>query len=336
MLTGSAKPSAGITASAVIALLGSVVAILFGGLMALSSVAVSTSSAARPPDQPLPSIAAIVIMAGIQFGFGAWGIASAVGLLLLRKWARFSFLIFGGLLAFFSFCAGSGLLFAAIAMTSTLPPTANVSPGLFTAVMLVFTVISVICLAVAVWWLVYFNRSSVKAQFGAGAVASQPRQFPLAVSIIAWVFVVGGVVTAVQMLFSYPLVLFGIVLRGWASSLVLALLAAISLSAGIGLLKKRVEAHSLAVGYSAFGILNVVSYIVLPGSFARMQEVMRETQRSQTAVFPPSAMNSLMVFVMLIGLIFTGAILVLLIKARRPFIEACHASLERPPVGGLQ
>ena len=41
MVTGSAKPSAGITASAVIALLGSVIAILFGGLMALSGLAMT-------------------------------------------------------------------------------------------------------------------------------------------------------------------------------------------------------------------------------------------------------------------------------------------------------
>jgi hypothetical protein len=326
MLTGSAKPSGGITASAIIAILGSVVAILFGGLMALSGLAGRGSAAAGPPDPRLPSIAVIAIMAGLEFGFGAWGIASAVGLLLLKKWARLCFVIFGGLLAFFSFCAASGSLLAAFALPSTLPP--NVPPGLFTAVSLVFTVISVIGLAIAIWWLVYFNRSSVRAQFAAGADAAQPRQFPLAVSIIAWLLVAGGVINAVQMLFSYPLLIFGIVLRGWAAGVALALFAAVSLSAGIGLLKKRSEAHSLAVGYFAFGILNVISYVVLPGSFARMQDVIREAQPSQASGFPAGDMNSFMVFIMLFGLVFTIAVLVLLIKARRPFIAACQASTE--------
>jgi len=333
MFTGSAKPSAGITASAVIALLGSVVTILFGGLMALSGLA-SGSAAAGPPDSRLPSIAVIAIMAGMEFGFGAWGIASAVGLLLLKNWARLCFVIFGGLLAFFSFCAASGSLLAAIALPSTQPPTANVPPGLFMAVSLVFTVISLIGLAIAIWWLVYFNRSSVKAQFAGGAVAAQPHQFPLAVSFIAWLLVAGGVMNAVQMLFSYPLLLFGIVLRGWAAGVALALFAAVGLSTGIGLLKKRIEAHSLAVGYFAFGMLNVVSYVVVPGAFTRMQDVIRETQGSQASGFPGGATNAFMIFMMLVGIAFTGALLVLLIKARKPFIAACQAGIEHPPFGG--
>src|SRR5262249_31014259 len=163
-----------ITTSAVIALLGSVIAILFGGLMMLSGIAVVTSAAARPPDQPLPSAAAIAIMAGIEFGFGAWGIVSAVGLLRLQNWARLCFVIFGGLLAFFSFCTATGLVLASVAVPSTLPP--NVSPGLFRAVALVFATFSVIGFAIAIWWLVYFNRASVKAHFGADAVAAQPRR----------------------------------------------------------------------------------------------------------------------------------------------------------------
>jgi hypothetical protein len=326
MTTGSAKPSAGIIASAIVALLGSVIAILVGGLMALTGLAFSTSAAVPPPDQPLPSIAVIALMAGVEVGLGLWGIVSAVGLVRLQNWARQCFVVFGSLLAFLSFGSASGLLLAAIAQPSTLPP--NVSPDLFRAILLGFTVISVMGFAIAIWWLVYFNRASVKAQFGTGAVASEPRQFPLAVSIIAWIFIVGGVMTAVQMLFSYPLMLFGIVLRGWASSLTLALMAAISLSSGIGLLKKRAEAHSLAVGYSAFGILNLLSYLVLPGSFARMQEVFRETQPDQTPGLSAASMNSFLVFSMLVGLVFTSAMLVLLIRERRPFLDACRGNTE--------
>ena len=294
--------------------------------MALTGLALSTSAAGPSPDQPLPSIAVIALMASVEVGFGLWGMASAVGLVRLKNWARQCFVVFGGLLAFLSFGSASGLLLAAIAQPSTLPP--NVSPDLFRAILLGFTAVSVIGFAIAVWWLFYFNRASVKSQFGADAVAAQPRPFPLAVSIIAWIFIVGGVMTAVQMLFSYPLMLFWIVLRGWASSLTLALMAAISLSSGIGLLKKRVEAHSLAVGYSAFGILNLVSYLVLPGSFARLEGLLQETQASQTPAMPASAMNSFMLFAMLIGLVFTSAMLVLLIRARRPFIDACRSAVE--------
>jgi len=328
MFTDSRQRSAGITASAVVAILGSIGTFLMGAVMALNAFLIGTTpGASRLPNQPAPApLALAVIMAVFYFAFSAWGISSAVGLLQLRNWARRCFLIFGGLLAFLSFCTAAGSLIAALALPGTMPPAANVQPELIRAVAVVFIAISLIGVAIAVWWLVYFNRSSVKAAFDGGAVASTRRQFPLSISIVAWLLVAGGVINAIQMLLPYPLVLFGIVLRGWAASLALAFLAAVSLSAGIGLVKKRVEAHSLAVGYFGFGILNLVSYLVLPGSFARMQDLVRETQSSQA--LPVSAMNPLLVFGMLIGVVGTSAILWFLIKARRPFIDACRSDIE--------
>ena len=110
------------------------------------------------------------------------------------------------------------------------------------------------------------------------------------------------------------------------AGLALALFAAVGVTAGIGLLKKRVEAHSLAVGYFGFGILNLIAYLVLPGSFARMLDLARETQSSQA--LPASAMHPLLVFGMIIGVVSTSAILWFLIKARRPFIDACRSDIE--------
>jgi len=321
MLSGSAKPSAGIIASAAIAILGSLASMAFGALMAATGLAAGTSAAPGAPGQPLPSAAVIAIMASFYLAFGVWGAASAVGLLRRRNWARICFLIFGGLLAFFAFSAAAGSLIVALALPGTIPP--NVPPGLVRGVAVAFILISLICLSIAIWWLVYFNRSNVKAEFGTGTVASQPRQFPLTVSIVAWLLIGGGVINGIQMLFSYPLVLFGIVLRGWAAGLALALFAAVSVSAGIGLLKKRIEAHSLAVGYFVFGLLNVVSYLVLPGSFDRMQELVRETQSNQA--LPVNAMSPIMVVGMLTSIIGMSALLWFLIKARRPFIDACRS-----------
>lgn len=321
MVTGSTKPSAGITAAAVVAILGSLVSIFVAAVMALSGAAMRMPTD-RPLNQPLPSVGVIAIMGFMYFAFGAWGVMSAIGLLRLKNWARLCFLIFGGLLAFFSLSATAGSLI--LALPGATPPAPNVTPALLRGVAAVFVMLSLTGFAIASWWLVYFNRASVKAEFGTGASTPLPRQFPLAIRIIAWLLVAGGAINAVQMLTGYPLVLLGIVLRGWASGLALALLAAISVSAGLGLLKKRVEAHSLAVAYFGFGVLNQVSYLVLPGSFARMLDVMRETQGTQG--LPASAMNPFMIFAMLFGLVFTGVVLVLLIRARKPFVDACRSA----------
>jgi hypothetical protein len=330
MPADSVKRSAGITVSAIVAILGSIASLLLGMLMILTDVMRPSSSLPDQPASPIPTGVVVAIMATFYCGFGLWGIASASGLLRLKNWARLCFVIFGGLLAFFSLCTAAGTAIAAFVLPATTPLPENVPQGLVTGVFVFFAAGSLMCLAIAIWWLVYFNRATVKAAFAAEAAgaASGPRQFPVAVSIIAWVLIAGSVMTAVQMLFSYPLLIFGIVFRGLAASLLLAIFAAVGLAAGIGMLKRRAEAHSLAVGYCVFGILNVASVIVLPGSFARMQDVIGETQGSQALALPADAMYSFMVLGMLIGLVATSGMLWLLIRSRKPFVDACRLPVE--------
>jgi MFS family permease len=321
------KRFTGITVSAVVAILGSIVSILLGFLMVIGWVAMRTAPpAASQPVPPIPPVATLAVLAMVYCAFGAWGIASAVGLLLRRNWARLCFVIFGGLLAFFSFCVAAGSLLVAFAVPATTPLPDNVSEGLFRGLFAAAAVISVACFGVAIWWLVYFNRSTVKASFVGEVAASRPRQFPLAVSIVAWLMIAGSVIAAVEMLVPYPLLIFGIVFRGWAASLLLALFAAVGLAAGIGMLKKRIEAHSLAVGYLGFGLANAASYFVVPGSFARLQEVLRETQGDQA--LPLTDMSRFMRFGIFVGFVSTSAILILLIRARKPFVDACQLNVE--------
>lgn len=280
-------------------------------------------AAPEPTTQPAGSLAAIAIIASICCGFGVWGIASAVGLLLRRNWARLCFVIFGGFLAFFSFATTAGFLLVLVSPT-TPPLPENVSQSLFTAIFVLFATVSLGCLGVAIWWLIYFNRAAVKAVF-AGDATSPRSRFPVSVSIISWILIVGSAGTAIQMLFGNPILLFGIVVRGWAASLLLALFAAVGLSAGIGMLKKRIDAHSLAVGYFVFGILNGAA-MLLPGSFGRMQAVLRETQGNQAL---PWDMKTFLMFTTFVGGLTVGTMLFLLIRARKPFVDACQVQVEQ-------
>jgi len=324
------KRPAGITASAIVAILGSIASILLGVLMLLTGVVGSASPVPNQPLSPIPPAVVLSIMATFYCGFGAWGIASATGLVRLKNWARICFVIFAGLLAFFSVCAIAGSAIAAFVAPATTPLPENAPQGFLAAVFVFVAAISLMCLAIAIWWLVYFNRATVRAAFEeeAAAVAARPGQIPLAVSIIAWLMVSGGAIAAVQMLFSYPLLVFGFVLRGLAASLVVAILAAVGVTAGIGILKKRADAHSLAVAYCGFGILNAVSVIVVPGAFARMQDVTRETQAGQTPALPANAMNSFVIFGIVTGLVVSCGMLWLLIRSRKSFLEACRLTVE--------
>ena len=105
---------------------------MFAALMGLNAVVISSAPAAAGlPNQPAPPpIALLALMAIVYCGFGAWGIASAVGLLMLKNWARRCFVIFGGLLAFVSVCLAAGSLVAAFVAPATAPLPANVPRGL--------------------------------------------------------------------------------------------------------------------------------------------------------------------------------------------------------------
>jgi hypothetical protein len=258
------------------------------------------------------------ILTGVYAGFGVWGIVSAIGLLRLRNWARICFAVFGGILAVSSLFGAFGVVMSFLGPSRTeLPP--NVSPAFITGILAVFAVIALLFAALGIWWLIYFNRSGVKAQFMGEAAASAPRLFPLSITIIAWFLIVGGVSTLFMFMLPLPMVLFGFVFRGWESRLIAALLAGISLFAGIGMLKKRVVANSVAIGYFVVGLLNTVSFWVVPGSFARMQEAMQEIAGGQNLLLNFSSAPSRLM--MLLSVVAMGIALWLLISRRHAFTD---------------
>lgn len=125
------KRSGGVTASAVIAIIGSVLSLLVGGLVIVAAVMMSsTPNLPTPEGQPALPIApaTILLVESILFiGLGALGIACAVGLLRLKNWARICFIIFAGLLCFVSVMGTIGFFVAMLVIPQTIPPAQNVS-----------------------------------------------------------------------------------------------------------------------------------------------------------------------------------------------------------------
>jgi hypothetical protein len=72
-------------------------------------------------------------------------------------------------------------------------------------------------------------------------------------------------------------------------------------------------------------MLNGVSLMLLPGSFGRMQAVLRETQGNQPL---PGNMKVFMMFAAFVGVLMVGTMLFLLIRARKPFVDACQVQVE--------
>jgi len=317
--------SPGVTASAVVAILGSLGVGVLGILMVLSASMIAVTPMPQAPyPSPLPIAIILALQSALTIGFALFGIVSGIGLLRLKNWARVSFLVFGVILAF---GAGSSLLaciFGLVAMPQMLPPNPDVPAGFMTGVFLFMGFIALMSGALAVWWLVYFSRRAIKVQFMGEAAAAVPRRGPVSITIIGWLLVVGAVPLVLISLFfpRYPAMMLGMVIEGWPSRVVYLLLGAFNIVTGIGLLKWRRWAHSMALGLYAYGAINIALSFVT-GALSRLQETMQNLL--PPAPYPSVQTGWSLQFGVISGMALSIVILWLLISRRRAFLRACDA-----------
>ncbi len=326
------KASGGVTASAVIAIIGSALCLLFGGAFILLAIFARTLPNLPPsPSQAVSPSAALLIQSAFLLGLSAWGLFSAIGLLKRKDWARICFLIFAGLLCAFAVLFGLGMLMALLLLPQMAPAQANVPPGALSIAFGMMLFVALLQFGLGIWWLIYFSRREVKAHFRGEAGALIPSRRPLSITIIAWLFIVGGAFSPVHFLLSYPAVFFGFALRGWPAQLTYLLIGLICLLAGIGLLRMKPAAHLLGVVYYVFGLLNLAVTILLPGSFARMRALAEEMYPQASSGIELT--DQFFWFAMLLALLGTGIPLWFLVTRRQAYLNACKGSSPAPLPG---
>jgi hypothetical protein len=317
--------SPGVTASAVVAMLGSLGLGVFGIFMVLGALMVSFApvTAQAPYPSSFPIVAILVIESVVVFGFAIFGIASGIGLLRLKNWARVSFLVFGVILAFGAGSSLLGSIMGMLAMPQMLPPNPDVPPGFMTGVFLFMAFVALMSGALAIWWLIYFSRRAIKVQFMGEAAAAVPRRGPVSITVIGWLLVVGAAPLVLISLFfpRYPAMMLGMIIEGWPGRVVYLLIAAFNLVTGIGLLKWRHWAHSMALGLYAFGAINIALSFVT-GALSRMQEMIG-TFLPPPYPTPQTAWT--LQLSMISGMALSIVIFWLLISRRRAFLNACDA-----------
>src|SRR4051812_21431624 len=104
------KRPAGVTASAIVAILGSVFMLL------LAALAIASLFMDAPTSQPASSSATVVSGAAIIAAFAGVGLWTSIGVFRLRAWARISILVFA---AFLGVSSIFGLL---MTMAVPIPP----------------------------------------------------------------------------------------------------------------------------------------------------------------------------------------------------------------------
>lgn len=333
------KRPAGVVASAVILALLSLFQIAMALMMALAGSLGNKPdlAAARPGAPPPPWMPLFLYALGIFFlALAAWGIATAIGLHRLRRWARYSILVIGGCMAGLGFVSFLTMLLmiplATAAAISAEPGRAGV-PAARITVEVVFGVIALLYALVAsigIWWLVYFNRKAVRAVFAgpSGELAESRR--PLLISAIAVILAIGAVSCALLAFLPLPGAFLGWVLRGWEKTAFYAIYAALEAAAAYGLWRLKEGGRQLALGLQAFGIVQMMVYVLRPATILRLTA---EANRAMAVRQPAMAEHAQRMFyipIFSLSILMLLAIAYVLHHYRRSFAEPARPAIGQP------
>jgi hypothetical protein len=292
----------GVTASAVVAILGSIFALL---------LAVLSGTQTPPQPQPPNSAQFVIATAAMLAALAAIGVWTSVGLLRLRSWARTSILVFAGFLA-------AGSIFSLL-MTMAIPIPPAMAAGTVHTFRRVIAVIFGVPLAIGVWWLIQFNTQSTKAAF-ASPIAEPASRRPMSITVIAWALIVGGGSCLFLILTGVPVFLFGAIFNGWIAGVIYALFGALSMYMGKGLLDLRERARVVAIGWFAFSFVHMSLVTLVPSLQHRMLELQRVFSQNQKnpIAFDQGLLNVILAFP---AILLAGASW-LLIRNRAAFVRA--------------
>jgi len=293
------KRSVGVTVIAVLSLVGSLLTLLMGILMA---VALAVMPATPPAEFPVPPMflkAMLLVVVLIYLMAAAWGIATSIGLLNLRNWARLSIIVFSVLLILMSGFSGLMLLSAPM-----FPNPSEANPSVMAAVRILMGAFWAAQLGIGIWWLVFFNRAKVKQQFvPAGSplpppaseiFAAHPPQIsvppitprrpqrPLSLTILAWFLLAACLFLPLNVALHSPAFVLTKIVTGRPAVLYYLAVMALHLYIGIGLLRLKPLARTVGVGYFTFAFINAAVFYLAPGARVRMQQLLD----SQFTLFP--------------------------------------------------
>lgn len=329
------KRSAGVTAAAVVAIVGSALSLLMVALVLLSVVLVGSMPASRSG----PTLTGAALIGPIVFylASGAWGIATAMGLFRLRPWSRISILIFSGLLI----CVCLLITIVMLVIPIPIPPNSDLQASAIPAIRGILVALFAVPCAIGVWWMIFFNLKSTREQFTGiaqpplgfqGTMTPAPSQArpagrPVSITVVACLYILGVASLPYSLSGNYPLIVFNRLLWGGPAKAAYVAIAAIGLYVGIGLLRMRPDARIVGIGLSTFNVLNAVLFALMPGANERFAVFMSAVNVPNAPnVLSASSMLWIMKFSMLVGAGLSVGILWILIASKSAFERAAASS----------
>lgn len=324
----------GVVLSSVLLILGSLLQLLFALLMALSGVYVQHQM--QPGEgsaAPLPAWmpAFICIFSAAFLLLATWALATAVGLLKLRRWARYSVLVIGGALALIGLLS---FLFMLLLMVIPLPVPATVEAsqvhGVQTFTRVLFGVMAVFYAAigaVGASWLVYFSRQQVCALFAGAPGSPAESRRPALITVIAGLSILGAGSMLLLSFTPLPAAFFGWILYGWAKAAYYGLYVALEAGVGVGLWRMRKWGLNLALGVKGFTLLYLLILTAFPGLMLRYHALVQQGL-AQPAQLSPQFHLVFYRAIFVFSAALTAAILAVLIHHRRAFEAPVKTELE--------
>ena len=315
-------PPGAVVAAGIVGILAS----LFTILIALASIAgmfmlPPNNSAAIPPFAKPLAIAMTFLLGSLA----VFGIFTSLGVLRLKRWARVSMLVWGGVMA--AFC-GLILLFTAFVPLPETPAGASVS---LPFLRLLISAMYGIPFLIGIWWLLLFNQSAVKERFLAGAIVDgqpvsnpQPR-CPLPLAILAGFTIFSASFSLLLPFTNFPVnpILFGYRFQGVFGVVLFYLSAALVLAGAIGMLRLKRWSYPLMLAQYFFWMASGTITLVRPNYDLNLHEMLAqmnlpEGQMGQAAIAQTRVFGVLS--------LIPGVLLIwLMLYFHTRFVEACAA-----------
>lgn len=326
----------GIFIAGVILLISGLLGLLVCGVILLGGVSAESAPMAAVPYTRSILMVTGIVYAGISIFLG-W---VAVDLFRVRSWARYATIILAALGA--CFCAFLAVMMIVVRHLS-LPnsssnPSPDLPPGMLHGILDGMTILYFVLAAIALFWVFYFNRASVRAAFTAAVIRrhgqdftgditlSIPQQHAVVgiAQVIVWInavlWLIGAVYMVVELWLGLPMFLLGWLATGTAAFLAEALFACLLVYSGLGLIFRWRGGWYLAIMLQLFSLASIL-LLLIPGYAARLFAASQAFTMRFAPNAPMAPLNpSILAAISGIGGFIVLIILAALVRCRRSYL----------------
>lgn len=274
------SPSSSVVAAAIAGILISLFTMLetLGAMVGLTMVPPSSAMAIPPPARSM-----LIAILGLIAGLAIFGVFCCIGVLRLKKWARVSMLVWGGVMSAFS---GVMLLFTAL---TPLPEMGAGSGVGLPHPRLLISMLYGVQFLIGVWWLLLFNQRAVREQFLPGdsnadqVVASPQPSCPLPLAILSGISIFSASFTLLLPFTNFPvnIILFGHRFHGAIGAALFYLSAGLFLAGALGMLRLKRWSYALVLGQYFFWMVSGTFTLVSPSYDRNLQDMMSQLNLSE-------------------------------------------------------